>query len=109
MIEPEPSPRLRRWTRRFRIALSAIYLVPIGIGLRLLGSGSLFLGAFLAALGAILFVLSLRRGAYGSDFVEAGPDAGNIAPAYFDYLVVSVVAVPLILVAFLIWSLLVRA
>ena len=83
--------------------------MPLGIGLRLLTVGSLLAGVMLTALGTTLFVLSLRRAAYGSDFVEHGPDAGNIAPPYFDYLVVSVVAVPVILVAFLIWILVVDA
>jgi hypothetical protein len=97
------SARQWRWSKRLRFGVAAIWLVPLAIGMQLVLDGRTFEGAMVAALGLVMFVLAFRRARYGSDLVEAGPDSGDIAPPYLDYLIVAFIVVPIVLaIAFVI-------
>ena len=81
--------------------MAAIWLVPIGIGLQLLLSGRLLPAAMVTSVGLIMFVMSIRAARYRSKFVAGGPNDGDVAPAYLDYLIVSIFGIPLLLFGFL--------
>jgi hypothetical protein len=99
--ETELTERQRRLTRRIRLGMAAIWLVPIGIGLQLLLSGRLLPAAMVTSVGLIMFVMSIRAARYGSRFVEGGTNDGDVAPPYLDYLIMSIFGIPLLLFGFL--------